>query len=177
MYSILLKNIYFINYDEMNLVIMKTFDQTIDLDGIDKIILKTMLENARTSILAISKITGISGAAVHQRLKKLEKNNVILGSQIIVNPKILGFKTVAFIGIYLDKAMRNREAVKQLKSIPEVIECHYTTGNWSIFAKLLCKDNEHLMELLNKKIQLIEGVSRTETFISLQQQLNRQIML
>ena len=136
-----------------------------------------MLENARTSILAISKITGISGAAVHQRLKKLEKNKVILGSQIIVNPKILGFKTVAFIGIYLDKAMRNREAVKQLKSIPEVIECHYTTGNWSIFAKLLCKDNEHLMELLNKKIQLIEGVSRTETFISLQQQLNRQIML
>ena len=96
MYSILLKNIYFINYDEMNLVIMKT----IDLDGIDKIILKTMLENARTSILAISKITGISGAAVHQRLKKLEKNKVILGSQIIVNPKILGFKTVAFIGIY-----------------------------------------------------------------------------
>ena len=98
MYSILLKNIYFINYDEMNLIIMKTFDQTIDLDGIDKMILKTMLENARTSILAISKITGISGAAVHQRLKKLEKNNVILGSQIIVNPKILGFKTVAFIG-------------------------------------------------------------------------------
>ena len=73
--------------------------------------------------------------------------------------------------------MRNRVAVKQLKSIPEVIECHYTTGNWSIFVKLLCKDNEHLMELLNKKIQLIEGVSRTETFISLQQQLNRQIML
>ena len=74
-------------------------------------------------------------------------------------------------------AMRNPEAVKQLKSIPEVIECHYTTGNWSIFAKLLCKDNEHLMELLNKKIQSVEGVSRTETFISLQQQLNRQITL
>ena len=95
----------------------------------------------------------------------------------INNPKILGFKTVAFIGIYLDKAMRNPEAVNQLKNIPEVIECHYTTGNWSIFAKLLCKDNEHLMELLNKKIQSVEGVSRTETFISLQQQLNRQINL
>ena len=84
---------------------------------------------------------------------------------------------MAFIGIYLDKAIRNSEAVKQLEEIDEVIECHYTTGNWSIFVKLLCKDNEHLMELLNKKIQSVEGVSRTETFISLQQQLNRQISL
>lgn len=156
---------------------MKISEQTVVIDGIDKIILKTLMNDARTPILAISKITGISGAAVHQRLKKLEKAEVISGSQIIINTKILGFKTVAFIGIYLDKAMRNPEAVKQLKSIPEVIECHYTTGNWSIFAKLLCKDNEHLMELLNKKIQSVEGVSRTETFISLQQQLNRQITL
>ncbi|MEK9852710.1 MAG: Lrp/AsnC ligand binding domain-containing protein, partial [Flavobacteriaceae bacterium] len=85
------------------------------------------------------------------------------------------YKTLAFIGIYLDKAIRNPEAVKQLEQIDEVIECHYTTGNWSIFVKLLCKDNEHLMELLNKKIQSVEGVSRTETFISLQQQLNRQL--
>ena len=105
------------------------------------------------------------------------KAQVISGSQIILNPKILGYKTMAFIGIYLDKAIRNPEAVKQLEQIDEVIECHYTTGNWSIFVKLLCKDNEHLMELLNKKIQSVEGVSRTETFISLQQQLNRQISL
>ena len=107
----------------------------------------------------------------------MEKVKVISGSQIILNPKILGYKTMAFIGIYLDKAIRNTEAVKQLEEIDEVIECHYTTGNWSIFVKLLCKDNEHLMELLNKKIQSVEGVSRTETFISLQQQLNRQINL
>ena len=156
---------------------MKITEQTVIIDGIDKVILKTLMQDARKPILAISKITGISGAAVHQRLKKLEKAEVISGSQIIINPKILGFKTVAFIGIFLDKAMRNPEAVNQLKNIPEVIECHYTTGNWSIFAKLLCKDNEHLMELLNKKIQSVEGVSRTETFISLQQQLNRQITL
>lgn len=156
---------------------MKITEQTVIIDGIDKVILKTLMQDARKPILAISKITGISGAAVHQRLKKLEKAEVISGSQIIINPKILGFKTVAFIGVYLDKAMRNPEAVNQLKNIPEVIECHYTTGNWSIFVKLLCKDNEHLMELLNKKIQSVEGVSRTETFISLQQQLNRQITL
>lgn len=156
---------------------MKITEQTVIIDGIDKVILKTLMQDARSPILTIAKITGISGAAVHQRLKKLEKGEVISGSQIIINPKILGFKTVAFIGVFLDKAMRNPEAVNQLKNIPEVIECHYTTGNWSIFVKLLCKDNEHLMELLNKKIQSVEGVSRTETFISLQQQLNRQITL
>ena len=154
---------------------MKILKQIVKIDGIDKIILKNLLKDARIPIQLIAKASGISGAAVHQRLKKLEKANVISGSQIILNPKVLGFKTVAFIGIYLDKAMRNPEAVKQLEDIPEVIECHYTTGNWSIFAKLLCQDNEHLMELLNKKIQSVKGVSRTETFISLQEQMNRQI--
>ena len=154
---------------------MKILKQIVKIDGIDKIILKNLLQDARKPIKFIAKASGISGAAVHQRLKKLEKANVITGSQIILNPKVLGFKTVAFIGIYLDKAMRNPEAVKQLKDIPEVIECHYTTGNWSVFAKLLCQDNEHLMELLNKKIQSVKGVSRTETFISLQEQMNRQI--
>lgn len=154
---------------------MKITEQTVTIDGLDKIILKRLMQDARTPIQIIAKACGISGAAVHQRLKKLEKAQVISGSQIILNPKILGYKTVAFIGIYLDKAMRNPEAVKQLKNIPEVVECHYTTGDWSIFAKLLCRDNEHLMELLNKKIQSVEGVSRTETFISLQEQMNRQI--
>ena len=154
---------------------MRITEQTVALDGIDKIIIKNLLEDARRPIQALSKASGISGAAVHQRLKKLEKAKVISGSQIILNPKILGFKTVAFIGIYLDKAIRNEEVVKQLKIIPEVVECHYTTGNWSVFAKIVCRDNEHLMELLNKKIQSVNGVSRTETFISLQEQLNRQV--
>tara|TARA_Y100000768_G_scaffold316049_1_gene251067 strand:- start:190 stop:660 length:471 start_codon:yes stop_codon:yes gene_type:complete len=154
---------------------MRITEQTVALDGIDKIIIKHLLEDARRPIQALSKASGISGAAVHQRLKKLEKAKVISGSQIILNPKILGFKTVAFIGIYLDKAIRNEEVVKQLKIIPEVVECHYTTGNWSVFAKIVCRDNEHLMKLLNKKIQSVNGVSRTETFISLQEQLNRQV--
>ena len=154
---------------------MKIIRESVTVDGIDKIIIKNLLQDARTPIQVIANVAGISGAAVHQRLKKLEKAKVISGSQIILNPKILGFKTVAFIGVYLDKAIRNPEAVKQLKNIPEVIECHYTTGNWSIFAKLLCRDNEHLMELLNKNIQSVEGVSRTETFISLEEQINRQV--
>lgn len=95
----------------------------------------------------------------------------------MVDIKVLGYSTMAFVGIYLDKAMSNPEAVRELKKIPEVLECHYTTGNWSILIKIICKDNEHLMQLLNKKIQQIKGVSRTETFISLDQQINRQIQL
>ncbi|MDX1272300.1 Lrp/AsnC ligand binding domain-containing protein [Bizionia paragorgiae] len=154
---------------------MKTNSGNITIDGIDKTILRALMEDARTPILEIARQVGISGAAIHQRLRKLEKSGLIAGSKFVINPKILGYTTMAFIGIYLDKAMSNPEAVKQLKKIPEVIECHYTTGNWSILIKILCKDNEHLMHLLNKDIQTINGVSRTETFISLDQQIQRQI--
>ena len=156
---------------------MKKENKKVLIDGLDKVILNALMTNARKSINEIAKTAGISGAAVHQRLKKLEKTNLISGSQLIVNPKVLGYKTMAFIGIYLDKAIRNPEAVKQLEKIPEVIECHYTTGNWSILIKILCEDNQHLMNVLNHKIQTIEGVSRTETFISLDQQIKRQIQI
>ena len=156
---------------------MKKENNKVLIDGLDKVILKALMTNARKSINEIAKTAGISGAAVHQRLKKLEKTNLISGSQLIINPKVLGYKTMAFIGIYLDKAIRNPEAVKQLEKIPEVIECHYTTGNWSILIKILCEDNQHLMNVLNHKIQTIEGVSRTETFISLNQQIKRQIQI
>ncbi|WP_159022473.1 Lrp/AsnC ligand binding domain-containing protein [Formosa sp. L2A11] len=154
---------------------MKVSNQNIEIDGIDKEILRALMEDARTPILEIARGVGISGAAIHQRLRKLEKSGLISGSKFTINPKVLGYNTMAFIGIYLDKAMSNPEAVKQLNKIPEVIECHYTTGNWSILIKILCRDNEHLMHLLNKDIQSIDGVSRTETFISLQQQIDRQI--
>ena len=156
---------------------MKITNETVSIDGIDKEILRYLMEDARKPILEIARKVGISGAAIHQRLRKLETSGLISGSKFIINPKILGYTTMACIGIYLDKAMRNPEAVKQLREIPEVLECHYTTGNWSILVKILCKDNEHLMNLLNHKIQTIEGVSRTETFISLNQQIDRQISI
>lgn len=147
----------------------------IQIDGIDKILLNELMKDARVSINLLSKQVGISGAAVHQRLKKLEKSGLIQGSQIMINPKKLGYTTLAFVGIYLDKAMNNPSAVAQLKKINEVLECHYTTGDWSVLVKILCKDNEHLMNLLNNQIQKIAGISRTETFISLDQQIARQI--
>ena len=156
---------------------MNTKHARVVIDGVAKSMLSAVMIDARKSINEISKTAGISGAAVHQRLKKLESSGLISGSKVVINPKILGYKTMAFIGIYLDKAMRNPEAVKQLEKIPEVIECHYTTGHWSVLIKILCEDNEHLMTLLNHKIQTIDGVSRTETFISLNQQIKRQIQL
>jgi len=143
----------------------------------DKKILRALMEDARTPILEIARQVGISGAAIHQRLRKLEKSGLISGSKFIIDPKVLGYTTMAYVGIFLDRAVSNPDAVKQLKKIPEVLECHYTTGNWSIFIKILCKDNSHLMHLLNKDIQSINGVSRTETFISLDQQIERQIKI
>ncbi|WP_115461021.1 Lrp/AsnC ligand binding domain-containing protein [Winogradskyella aurantiaca] len=154
---------------------MKVKKEGLYIDGIDKKILRALMEDARTPILQIAREVGISGAAIHQRLRKLDKSGLIAGSKFIIDPKVMGYTTMAFVGIYLDKAVSNPEAVKQLHKIPEVIECHYTTGHWSIFIKVLSKNNEHLMHLLNTEVQSIKGVSRTETFISLQQQIDRQI--
>jgi len=156
---------------------MKTKTKTITIDGIDKKILRTLMEDARIPILEIARNVDISGAAIHQRLRKLEKSGLISGSKFVINPKVLGYDTVAFIGVYLDKAIQNPEAIKQLKKVPEVLECHYTTGNWNVLIKILCKDNAHLMHLLNNDIQTVHGVSRTETFISLDQQIDRQITI
>ncbi len=147
------------------------------IDGTDKKILIELTSNSRTPILEISRKIGISGAAIHQRIRKLNDSGLISGQHLKLNPKALGYTTLAFIGVYFDKAERNSQAIREMKKIPEILECHYTTGNWSVLIKILCKNNEHLMTLLNKQIQSINGVSRTETFISLEQQIDRQISI
>ena len=152
-------------------------EKDLHIDGIDKIILKRLIADARTPILSIAREIGISGAAIHQRLRKLEASGLIAGSKFVLNPKVLGYKTLAFVGIFLDSASKYSAAIKRLKEIPEVIESHYTTGNYAIFIKILCRDNEHLMNVLNVEIQNIKGVARTETFISLDQHIDRQISL
>lgn len=148
----------------------------LNLDGIDKIILNALIEDARISVSAIARLVGISSAAIHQRLKKLESSGLIQGSMLIVNPKVLGFKTLAFVGVFLDTSSKYKDAINRLKEIPEVVESHYTTGNYAIFLKIRCKDNEHLMQVLNNEIQKIKGVARTETFISLEQQISKQLI-
>ncbi|MFV0530538.1 MAG: Lrp/AsnC ligand binding domain-containing protein [Flavobacteriales bacterium] len=155
---------------------MKYKDQhTIILDGIDKIILNNLSDNARQPIAKIAKIVGVSPTAIHQRIQKLEESGLITGSRMEFNPNVIGYSTIAFIGIYLDKSSSYANVISSIKNIPEVIEAHYTTGNYAIFAKVLCKDNNHLMSVLNGSIQSIKGIVRTETIISLEQKINRQL--
>lgn len=146
------------------------------LDGIDKKIVELLMEDAHRPIHEIGDKVGLTQTAVHKRIKKLKESGLIAGTRLAINHQALGYTTMAFVGIYLKEASRNYEAVQKLKKIPEVLECHYTTGNWSMLVKIICRNNEHLMNLLYTKIQSIEGVSRTETFISLNQQINREIM-
>lgn len=147
------------------------------LDGIDKQILNALMKDARMSLTAIGREIGISSVAVNQRIKKLEQSGLIDGTKLVINPKIIGYRTEAFVGVFLDASSKYKEAINRLKEIPEVTESHYTTGNYAILLKILCRDNEHLMQVLNNQIQKIKGVSRTETFISLEQQISRQIKL
>ncbi|WP_299666019.1 Lrp/AsnC ligand binding domain-containing protein [uncultured Polaribacter sp.] len=147
------------------------------IDGIDKVIIRTLVKDARTPILSIAREVGISGAAIHQRLRKLEKSKLIEDYRMIINPKSIGYTITAFVGVYLDASHQLTTTIKRLKEIPEIIESHYTTGNYAVFIKILCKNNESLMHILNDKIQPIKGVSKLETFISLNQQIDRQVRL
>ena len=144
------------------------------LDSVDKEIIYMLIDNAKTSLAHISKNVGISTTAVHQRIKKLEQAGIIENSISFLNPKKIGYKVVSYIGVFLDQPSHYHDAIKALKDVNEVVEAHYTTGNYTIFLKVLCRDNDHLMEILNK-LQKLKGVTRTETFISLEQSINRQL--
>ena len=144
------------------------------LDKIDKEIIYMLMDNAKTSLAQISKNVGISTTAVHQRIKKLENAGVMENSISFLNPRKIGYKVVSYIGVFLEQPSHYQDAIKALKEINEVVEAHYTTGNYTIFLKVLCRDNDHLMEILNK-IQKLKGVTRTETFISLEQSISRQL--
>ncbi|MCW3168552.1 Lrp/AsnC ligand binding domain-containing protein [Chryseobacterium sp. 09-1422] len=144
------------------------------LDPLDKEIIYMLMDNAKSSLAYISKQVGISTTAVHQRIKKLEHAGVIENSISFLNPRKIGYKVVSYIGMFLDQPSHYPDVVKALKDVNEVVEAHYTTGNYTIFLKVLCIDNDHLMEILNK-LQKMKGVTRTETFISLEQGINRQL--
>jgi len=148
----------------------------LQIDSTDKRIIQLLARDSRMPILEIARDLNVSGAAVHQRLNKLKKKGIITGSTIDLNYKALGYTSCAYLGLYLDKASEYGKAVHRLKSIPEVIECHYTTGKYSLFIKVIAKNNDHLMSLLTDKIQKIPGVNRTETFISLDESISRVLL-
>lgn len=154
---------------------MKNTNNTVyELDPLDKEIIYMLMDNSKSSLAYISKQVGISTTAVHQRIKKLEQAGVIENSISFLNPRKIGYKVVSYIGIFLDLPSHYNDVVRSLKEVNEVVEAHYTTGNYTIFIKILCKDNDHLMQILNK-LQKLKGVTRTETFISLEQSISRQL--
>ncbi len=145
------------------------------IDELDRKILSLITKNARIPFLEVARECSVSGAAVHQRVQRLVNLGVITGSQFNVDPQKLGYTTCAYIGIFLEEASLFEKVVGQIDDIPEVLECHYTTGNYAIFIKLIAKDNNHLKNILNKKIQAIKGIERTDTFISLEERFLRQV--
>lgn len=145
------------------------------IDELDKKILSILTQNARIPFLEVARECDVSGAAIHQRVQRLAKMGIISGSQFNIEPKKLGYNTCAYIGIFLDNAAMFHEVSGRLTQIPEIIQCHYTTGQYSMFVKVYTKDNEHLRIVLADKIQAINGIMRTETFISLEVLVDRQL--
>ncbi len=147
------------------------------VDNLDRKILNIIMNNARTPSKDVAIVCGVSRAAIHQRIQRLIEMGVIIGSGYDVDPKKLGYNTCTYVGVKLEKGSMYREVVANLEDIPEVVECHFTTGPYSMLMKVFARDNQHLMELLNDRIQHIKGVTETETLISLEQSMNRQIKL
>lgn len=144
-------------------------------DEIDRKILKFLIGNARMPFLEIARECGISGAAIHQRIKKLEDSGVILGSRLIVDPKRMGFDVCAFISIRIQDPQLQLTTVEELKRIPEIVECHFITGTYNVMVKLYCVDNDHLMKTIFNCILPVPGVSTTQTYISLNEAFQRQV--
>jgi len=145
------------------------------LDDIDLNILDIITQNARIPFKDVAEKVGISRAAVHQRVSRMIDCKVIIGSGYHIDPKKIEYRTCSYIGIYLDKGSLFSEVVKKLKLITEIVECHYTTGQYAIFIKVYAKNNEHLKKILSNQIQKIGGISSTETFISLEESFKRTI--
>lgn len=146
------------------------------LDELDRKIIYLLMNREKISLAEIAQDVKISTTAVHQRVKKLENAKVIENSVSLLNTRKIGYKVISFVGVYLDQPEKTKEIIKALEKINEVVEAHYVTGNYSIMVKLICIDNDHLMEVLNT-IQALKGVLRTETLISLGQEINRQLQL
>lgn len=149
--------------------------QNIQIDDTDRKILSFLIKNARMPFLEIARECGISGAAIHQRVKRLETSGIITGSRLLVKPEAIGLNVCAFIMISLSEGDKYPVVMEALRKIPEVVECHFITGRYAMMVKLYCLDNEHLMEVIVNNLQKMEYIQSTETLISLQQPIERQI--
>lgn len=144
------------------------------LDALDKKILRLVAEDARIPFLEVARVCNVSGAAIHQRVQKLVNLGVVKGSRFIVDPEKIGYETCAYIGLYLREPEKFDEVVEALRKIPEIVECHYTTGDFDMFIKLYAHNNHHLLNIIHDKLQPL-GLSRSETIISFNSAIDRQI--
>jgi Lrp/AsnC family transcriptional regulator for asnA, asnC and gidA len=149
----------------------------LNLDKLDFQIIQEMMENAEISYADLGKKLFVSGGTIHVRIKKLEEQKVVKGRKLAVDLKSLGYDVIAFIGIYLEKSSLYDSVAKELKKIPEIVRLNYTTGNYSMFAEIVCKDIQQLRHVLHDKVQNIKGIERTETFISLEESYSRNVMV
>ena len=145
------------------------------IDKLDRKILGILSQNARIPFKDVAAECGVSRAAIHQRVQRLIEEGVITGSGFDVNPKSLGYSTCTYVGLNLERGNMYKEVVERINHIQEVVECHFTTGQYTMMLKLYAKDNEQLMDLLNNQLQSIPGVVSTETLISLEQSIKREI--
>ena len=147
------------------------------LDELDKKILSILMKNAKKPYNEIGQELFVSGGTIHVRMNKMESMGIVKNYSLIIDHSKLGFDVVAFLGVYLDKSSLYDEVATALGEIPEVVGAHYTTGLYGIFAKIVCRDTNHLKDVLHDKIQKIKGIQRTETFISLEESIDRPIQL
>ena len=147
---------------------------TLKLDNLDRQILKLVAEDARIPFLEVARICNVSGAAIHQRVQKLTWMGIIKGSQYIIDPEKIGYETCAYIGLNLKQPETFDAVVEELKKIPEVVECHYTTGNYDLFTKIYARNNHHLLNIIHDKLQPL-GLSSSETIISFNTAIDRQL--
>lgn len=152
-----------------------TFNIMEKIDSLDRQILEIISLNARIPFKDVAAECGVSRAAIHQRVQRLIDLGVIIGSGYHVNPKSLGYRTCTYVGVSLEKGSMYKTVVEELDKIPEIVECHFTTGPYTMLTKVYARDNEHLMDLLNNKMQQIPGVIATETLISLDQSIKKEI--
>lgn len=146
------------------------------IDRLDKKILQLISQDARIPFLEVARECNVSGAAIHQRIQKLKNLGIIKGSEFIIDTYKIGYQTCAYIGIILSDIKKFNPVVEELKRIPEVVECHYATGKYSMFLKIYAKDNRHLLQIILEKLTLIDGVEHTETFqLSLDEIFHRQL--
>ena len=147
------------------------------IDNIDRGILSELMINAKVPYTEIAKKLIVSAGTIHVRMKKMEEAGIVKNSRLHINYELLGLDLTAFLGIYLEKGSTYKDVIQQLNLIPEIVEAHYTTGVYSIFAKIRCKNTKHMRQILNEEIQSIKGIQRTETIITLEQSIDKHIIL